>query len=193
LRKLLPLLTLVCSALIASPAWAHSALVFASPGPNQETTLGAHRVKLAFSLPFLKIGDQYEAGIQIKGPRGLTLQSECSSIEVKAMQGIFDFTEPGEYELTWRVVANDGHIVSSAYRFQVLDEEADQPDAVSACAELGLAVYENPLKETNKKHFSEPIAGTAVLQFVAIVGVCLLLSVLVYLFVRRRKRSNNQA
>jgi methionine-rich copper-binding protein CopC len=150
-----------------TPALAHSALVFTTPKPNETLPTGPQHIKLTFSLPILEIGAQYEGGIQIADSTGSKVLPSCSVIDSTSLEGIYVFSKPGPYELTWRVVAADGHVVSSAYRFNVQASNSGTKDVSAVCSQFGLDESQNPLLTASAQKFSEPVSGVTVVQFVA--------------------------
>ncbi|MBA2780275.1 copper resistance protein CopC [Halomonas kenyensis] len=102
--------------MLASPLlWAHAHITATEPEAGATLEQSPERLGLEFDSP-IRI-TQFD----VNGPQGVV---ELSEDPVGAMaethEGVpADTLEPGEYEVVWRGIAEDGHSMSGGYRFTV--------------------------------------------------------------------------
>ncbi|MEV4709005.1 copper resistance CopC family protein [Actinoplanes sp. NPDC049316] len=106
----------VAAVTAAGPAWAHNALVEATPAKNAVLTKPPKGVELRF---LQKLDDRFLT-IVVTGPEKQKIAT--GTPEADGQMGSVAFTGPlpnGEYTVAYRVVSRDGHPVQGSYAFSV--------------------------------------------------------------------------
>lgn len=103
---------------IGLPALAHAQLIEAYPKANQVLTSSPTEFKLIFSDTLINLGPNSN-WLRVEDSRGelVSSQPEVRGGEVFAT-AVRDL-QPGKYELSWRVLSEDGHPVQGSYSFTI--------------------------------------------------------------------------
>lgn len=122
-------LALFGSILISTSASAHADLVSTSPADGSEVDIAPAQISLTFSEPVLETGTaivlNQADGTEIPvGP----VTIEGSTISVTSPADL----AAGEYKVTWRTAADDGHVLTGEFGFTFNGTIIAVDDAVSA-------------------------------------------------------------
>ena len=101
-------------AILASPSFAHTELISSNPQADSVVTKLPKQLTLTFSEPPL------EAGSVVKIEQSDSAVSAKLSGQVNGSKINFDWPDSihsGKVIVHWRAVADDGHVVSGAYKF----------------------------------------------------------------------------
>ncbi|UYG03058.1 copper resistance protein CopC [Halomonas sp. LR3S48] len=102
--------------MMASPLlWAHSHLTATYPEAGAMLEQASERLELQFDSPIRLT--QYE----VTGPQGVVKLSEDPLGSLAERHGAVpaETLVPGEYEVVWRGIAEDGHTMSGGHRFTI--------------------------------------------------------------------------
>lgn len=102
--------------LLASPLlWAHAHVGATHPEAGAMLEQAPERLELRFEAPIRLT--QYD----VTGPQGVVELSEDTLGSLAERHGAVpaEPLEPGEYEVVWRGLAEDGHTMSGGYRFTI--------------------------------------------------------------------------
>lgn len=108
-----------------APAWAHAVLLEATPGDGAELAEPPDRVVLLFNEPI------DESRVAVVGPGGKEVVDGAPiAAGDEVVQALAGLDEPGEYEVAYRVVSPDGHVVDNQLTFTLTasDGTAATPD-----------------------------------------------------------------
>jgi methionine-rich copper-binding protein CopC len=98
----------------AAPAAAHTSLKASSPKDGGKIGVAPDELVLEFTYPILTVGYR----IVVQGPDGRQYQGKAPQIaDNKLSQPLKPLGPPGEYRVDFRVVAYDGHPLTSGMRF----------------------------------------------------------------------------
>jgi len=173
-------------ALPARPSFAHTEVDFTTPATGEIVAAGEQLISVTFTDKIMDLADSTE--IVVIDPSGNDVRTDCSGIE---NQGIYTnaFLETeGDYEVTWRTVAEDGHPITGKFSFSVsgnAETQYTQPSCATdtATAEPTPKVIATPLSasagvEEPKEDALSPFIGSGL----AVLGV----SVIAWLLFRRK-------
>lgn len=116
-QKLVILIALLASALFASSASGHDVLIKIDPSDGAVVTEGNFQATLVFNNPLLVIAGESNAELATKATGQSNWISHEVSIEGATLKADISLTEPGNYELRWKVVSSDGHPISGESSF----------------------------------------------------------------------------
>ncbi|MFM1779115.1 MAG: hypothetical protein RIS51_260 [Actinomycetota bacterium] len=168
------LLALLLFSLVLGPgAAAHDSLVGQFPAENQVLEAGIIDLKLDFSADLLNLEGSNAAEIVITGPLPeQTMQNNgCANIAGRQVSARVELTEPGNYQVGWRVVSEDGHPISGSYQFELVNTTNYQAVGVEqldcAGANSGQAIAEQNQDSINYLllWISIPLIGLGLLLF----------------------------
>ena len=98
----------------AIPAFAHTELIATFPTANTTFTGAPEQISLTFSEAPLLAG----ARIEVQQPLGNVLKTATPKLSGTTLSIPWpDEIQPGRVNVFWRAVADDGHVVSSAFHF----------------------------------------------------------------------------
>ena len=118
---------LIMAVFLAPSASAHDVLVSSDPDDGEEVEAPSE-----FSITFNNDPIDMESAIVITGPDGDDAEIETDPIvEGRDVYTELPDLEPGEYDVTWRVVSSDGHPISGEQSFTVTSADSDDDDAVT--------------------------------------------------------------
>lgn len=158
LSSLLPLVALVAwvfatPTLLASPASAHAALVSADPALNAKL----ERMPMAVTLEF---NDQMNqpSHISVLGPDGTKIGIGETKVDgTTVSRQVDDPGQAGIYRVDYRVVSEDGHPVTSSYKFTVTTGTPTESETTS-----------EPLRSEKQFHWFFVFFGALALVVVAL-------------------------
>ncbi|HEX6472791.1 MAG TPA: copper resistance CopC family protein [Streptosporangiaceae bacterium] len=108
------LAALAALAALAGPAGAHTALKASSPKDGGTMDVAPSRLVMEFTEPILTVGYR----VVVRGPDARAYQSGAAQIVDNTLtQPLNPLGPAGEYKVTFRVVAADGHPLTSGMRF----------------------------------------------------------------------------
>jgi methionine-rich copper-binding protein CopC len=103
---------------IGLPASAHAQLIDAEPKANQVLSSSPTQFKLTFSDTLINLGPTSN-WLRVESAQGELVSADAilngnqlSALPPQALK-------PGKYQLTWRVLSEDGHPVQGSYQFTV--------------------------------------------------------------------------
>lgn len=110
---------------LQTPVAAHTGLESSQPAESETVNEPVSAVSLTFNRPVEPVG----SGLTVLNEHGVEHRPDSLS-SADSQTWLLEFETPlasGQYEVRWRVVAEDGHIVEGAFRFAV-----DAPHAGSS-------------------------------------------------------------
>ena len=100
------------------PALAHAQLVDASPKANQTMSASPSEFRLFFSDELIDLGPASN-WLKVENAQGMVVSTDSvlngNQVSAKPTQAL----KPGKYQLTWRVLSEDGHPIQGNYEFTV--------------------------------------------------------------------------
>ncbi len=103
---------------IGLPALAHAQLIDASPQANQVLTTSPSEFKLNFSDTLIDLGPNSH-WLKVENSAGQIVSSDAS-LEGSLLTAVpLQALKPGKYQLSWRVLSEDGHPVQGSYQFTI--------------------------------------------------------------------------
>lgn len=103
--------------MLATPATAHTETESTSPGAGETVAAGEQLVSISFTDSILDLANSSE--IVIVDSSGKAVPTDCSGVEKKKFYTNAFLAVEGEYRVTWRTVAEDGHPITGKFSFQV--------------------------------------------------------------------------
>ena len=103
------------------PASAHTELIKSSPAANKIISVMPKSVKLTFGEELLVVmGSKSKANsITVKSPGNkIVTTGKVKVIENVASINLVTLKESGKYQVTFRVVAKDGHVLKDSFKFE---------------------------------------------------------------------------
>jgi len=118
---------LVCLALLStlivplSSATAHTVLIASDPAANSTVTQLPEQVTLTFAEPLIAIGKKKINVIQVVDPMGATISTPDTAVKGAVLSNVLSpkMVMPGKFHVFFRVVAQDGHLVTGDFYFSV--------------------------------------------------------------------------
>ena len=104
----------------ASPALAHDQLIGSNPKNGAQLDKQPEWLELEFSGNIQDVGTE----IQVNHNGKDVSAGEIAVEGRKVTSALPDDLEPGDYEIVWRVVSEDGHPVSGTVKFTIKDSNA---------------------------------------------------------------------
>jgi hypothetical protein len=121
-KKLCTALSIVGALIISShTASAHTELVKSSPRADKTISVMPTSVKLTFGEALLVISgsSKQSNSITVKSPSGKTVSTGKVQVTKKvATVKLLELQDSGKYQVTFRVVAKDGHIFKDSFKFE---------------------------------------------------------------------------
>ena len=102
---------------LVSPAYAHTDVSVTSPKDGSTVQAGSVVVSVLFNDKILDLADSSE--IVVLDSENQSIQVDCTKVEGKELQATVFFATAGEYRVTWRTVAEDGHPLTGKFSFKV--------------------------------------------------------------------------
>jgi copper resistance protein C len=99
-----------------APASAHNSLVSSSPADGTDLARAPAAVTLTFDQP---VGRRFGV-VAVTDPEGEQVQSGPIRVSgAKATQRLRPLSQPGTYQVAWRVVSADGHPITGTFGFRL--------------------------------------------------------------------------
>ncbi len=121
MRKIFALVILFVS--ISFPAFGHSSLVSSTPAKDAVLTEFPSEVSLTFNESLLEIGAENPNKVEVVNSMGDVL-SGASKVSGPVISVPVQITGNDEYQVSYRVVSADGHVIEGSYKFKVESEIA---------------------------------------------------------------------
>jgi methionine-rich copper-binding protein CopC len=112
----------VLFSLAIAPASAHTALVSANPAENSVVAEAPAAISLMFDEDLLILGDKNPNQIEVSDESGNQV-SGVATVNGPIISVPVTITEPGRYNVSYRVASSDGHVVTGKYRFTLASPE----------------------------------------------------------------------
>jgi len=112
------LISLVTSVPLAS---AHTVLISSDPVANSTVTHLPEQVTLTFADSLLVLGSHNLNQVQVVDPTGLAITSSDNVVRGAVLTNVLTpkALKPGVYHVNFRVVAQDGHVITGAFNFNL--------------------------------------------------------------------------
>ncbi len=121
MKKILAALFLVLET--SFPVNAHSSLVSATPAENAVLSEFPTEIILEFNENLLQLGDANPNKVEVRNSMG-DLLSSATIVNGSKISAPLQITGNDEYEVSYRIVSGDGHVVEDSYKFKVESEIA---------------------------------------------------------------------
>lgn len=183
------LLVAALSVFAFAPASAHDQLVSSNPEDGAELDQQPEWLEMTFSGNIQEVGSEVTVVVDGKDVSAGELTVEGKKLSV----ALPDDLKPGDYEVTWRVVSQDGHPISGDYAFTIKDSEgAGGAVEESTKAGLGGGVVDEPGKDTGERGEIGEASGsdsgmsTPMIVLLSVGGLAII--VIVVLLMRRKSQ-----
>jgi methionine-rich copper-binding protein CopC len=100
-----------------SPASAHTEIDHTTPAAASSVEAGIQTVSVVFTDKILNLADSTE--IVISDADGQVVEVACVEVKNASISADAFFPAAGEYQVTWRTVAEDGHPIDGTFSFKV--------------------------------------------------------------------------
>jgi methionine-rich copper-binding protein CopC len=117
LVKFALLLAMLATAIFAIPAAAHDVLINIEPADKSQITESEFEATLVFNNPLLAIAGESNAELATKLVGETQWVSHEISIVGAVLKAKISLSQPGSYDLRWKVVSSDGHPISGESSF----------------------------------------------------------------------------
>ncbi|MFV2098704.1 MULTISPECIES: copper resistance CopC family protein [unclassified Micromonospora] len=115
----------VAAVAFAAPAWAHTELISAAPGPGDEVAPGVETIALTFG-PLSGTGERQ---ITVTGPDDTAVAvGEAVVVNAKTLCATVDPLTTGVHTLAYEATSADGHEISGKFYFEVVNGGSDSAD-----------------------------------------------------------------
>jgi len=120
-RSLIALLIIATSLGYIPAASAHTVLISSDPGVNSTITELPEKITLTFADPLLTINKKEINKVTVKDPMGVEITSEKNMVNGSHLSNFLNpaMVMSGKYQVHFRVVAQDGHLVEGSFSFTV--------------------------------------------------------------------------
>lgn len=110
----------VLAALVAAPlpAFAHNSLVSSTPAEGETLTAPPEKFSITTSGELLDLGGEGEGfALQVRDAAGVYYGDGCVAVADSSVSTDAALGEPGEYQLIWQALGEDGHSISGEIGF----------------------------------------------------------------------------
>ncbi len=114
-----------------NPSFAHTEVESTSPAAGETVAPGEQVVSVQFTDKILELANSTE--ILVVDPSGNEVHADCSGVEENRIYTNAFLPTEGDYEVTWRTLAEDGHPISGKFSFSV-SGNAETEYTTPACA-----------------------------------------------------------
>lgn len=151
-RRLIALATaaamVLLSLIASSPAQAHDEIVGTTPSNGETVAAGAFDVTVTASEEIMAMPDMATNMITVVGPLdtqdSTTVSLGCIKIVGSVASVPVDIDQPGDYQVTWNLVSQDGHPQEGTFGFTVTNDSgyvsAEEPVYPADCMALPMLV-----------------------------------------------------
>lgn len=113
-----PLLLTLCAALAAPVCHAHASLTRAEPAARSTLDAAPGRLRLRFN----EAVEAKYSSIELRGPGGpVSGTGPLSTPDPSTLELTLPGLPAGPYEVRYRVLSADGHVIEAGYKFSVKD------------------------------------------------------------------------
>lgn len=123
-------LALMGTLLFAPAASAHDLLVDINPAASAILTDGRFEAKLIFNNPLLVVAGESNSQLATKPVSSNVWTEHKVSVSGREMSAQVVLTEPGNYDLRWKVVSSDGHPISGTSNFSLDIESSGESSSI---------------------------------------------------------------
>lgn len=117
---------MLLSLVAASPAQAHDEIVGTSPADGATVSAGAFEVSVTASEEIMSMPDMSTNQIIVVGPLdtqdSTTVSLGCIKVAGSVASVPVDIDKPGDYQVTWNLVSQDGHPQEGTFGFTVTND-----------------------------------------------------------------------
>jgi methionine-rich copper-binding protein CopC len=121
-------LSLLATLLLASPAKAHDLLIEIEPAAGAVVTESSFEAKLTFNNPLLVVAGETNAELSTKPVGSTDWVNHDLAIAGAVLTASISLSEPGQYDLRWKVVSSDGHPISGESTFTLDTVASENPE-----------------------------------------------------------------
>ena len=114
----------------ASAASAHTEIDHTTPGSGESVSAGVQQIEVGFTDKILDLADSSE--IVITDPNGTDVEVSCIVVDEKSLNVNAMLPIEGDYQVTWRTVAEDGHPITGKFAFAATGSSDED---FTSCAE----------------------------------------------------------
>ena len=116
-------LALLLSLLVAPAASAHTVLIGSNPTAGATVSQLPESIVLKFANPLLTLGSSSINRVQVVDPMGMTITSPDNIVKGSILSNVLQpsMVMSGIYKVTFRVAAQDGHVLNGSFSFHVGD------------------------------------------------------------------------
>ena len=100
-------------------SWAHASLVSSYPRANSVIYTVPKKITLTFSEELLRIKNKPINKITVLGPGTLEFKSTTQVSGRKIFLKVPSLDSKGEYQVNWRAVSKDGHVLTGNFKFKL--------------------------------------------------------------------------
>jgi hypothetical protein len=102
-------------------AFAHTTLIASNPARNAVLSKLPSKITLTFEDPLLTLGKTAINHLVVTDPMGMVITSGIDVVKGAALTDVFKSGQAtrGKYNVSYRVSAQDGHIVSGKFTFSI--------------------------------------------------------------------------
>ncbi len=146
-KKLVAVFALLMLSLTpVAPASAHTEIDHTTPAAGASVEAGVQNVSVVFTDKILNLADSTE--IVISDAAGQAVEVSCVEVKNSSISADAFFPTAGDYEVTWRTVAEDGHPIDGTFSFSVTGT-SEKTDFISCLdqASQGNVVIATPKAE----------------------------------------------
>jgi len=120
LKKVL-LLSLSFLTTTSSTAFAHTSLVTSNPAQSTVISRLPSKISLTFDDPLLTLGKTAINHVVVTDPTGVVITSGIDVVKGAVLSDVFKASQSskGKYSVSYRVSAQDGHVVIGKFTFSV--------------------------------------------------------------------------
>ncbi|WP_196279344.1 copper resistance CopC family protein [Catellatospora vulcania] len=134
----------------ATPAWAHNALVAASPAKNATLKAVPSAVKLSFLATLKSDGTK----LTVTGPDAAAAAGPVT-VSGKTVSAPFTGSAGGTYTVAYEVLSKDGHLVKGSYTFTLAIAESAAPSPSPLTESAQVSPSASPVAAS-----TAPVAGS---------------------------------
>jgi methionine-rich copper-binding protein CopC len=118
-------LALLLSLLVAPAASAHTVLIGSNPTAEATVSQLPESIVLKFADPLLTLASYSVNRVQVVDPMGITITSPDNIVKGSILSNVLQpsMVMSGIYKVTFRVAAQDGHVLNGSFSFHVGDRK----------------------------------------------------------------------
>ena len=154
---------LVVMFLHPTQVFAHSSLVSAIPAKNAVLTEFPSEVSLTFNESLLEIGNENPNKVEVVNSMG-DLLSGVAKVSGPVISVPVQITGNDEYQVSYRVVSADGHVIEGSYKFNVQSE-------IATAVPISAPIEETPAEDGPNLLVRTAMALAAGVAFLALLRI----------------------